>query len=127
MLAFDQYLEESVLTKAHWEMIKIRVSQINGCAYCIDKHSKDAMKAGESAQRIYLLPVWRETSFFTEEEQSILALAEEMTLIAQKGVSDEVYDRALELLGQEYLTAVMMAVIAMNAWNRVGIATARTP
>jgi len=127
MMGFDRYLAASSLTKTHWELIKIRVSQINGCAYCIDKHSKDSLNAGESMQRIYLLPVWRETSLFSAEEQAILALAEEMTLIAGRGVSDDVYDNALVLLGQQYLTEVMMAIIAMNAWNRVGITTERKP
>ena len=125
MMGFERYLAASSLTKKHWEMIKIRVSQLNGCAYCIDKHSKDAIKAGESPQRIYLLPVWRETNFFTNEEQAILALAEEMTLIAGRSVSDKVYDNAIELLGQQYTTEVMMAIVAMNAWNRIGITTER--
>jgi AhpD family alkylhydroperoxidase len=127
MMGFERYLGESSLTKIHWEMIKIRVSQLNGCAYCIDKHSKDAINAGESWQRIYLLPVWRDTSFFTDEEQAILALAEEMTLIAGKGVSDKVYDNAINLLGQQYTTEVTMAIIAINAWNRIGITTERKP
>jgi AhpD family alkylhydroperoxidase len=127
MMGFDRYLVESSLTKMHWELIKIRVSQINGCAYCIDKHSRDAVNAGENMQRIYLLPVWRDTSLFFPEERAILVLAEEMTLIAGKGVSDEVYDTALSLLGQQYLTEVMMAIIAMNAWNRIGITTERKP
>ena len=127
MMAFERYLAESSLTKIHAELIKIRVSQINGCSYCIDKHIKDALCAGESGQRIYLLPVWRDTTFFTKEEQAILALAEEITLIANKGVSDDVYDNALNLLGQQYLTEVMMAIIAMNSWNRIGITTERKP
>ena len=127
MMGFERYLAAGSLTKIHWEMIKIRVSQLNGCAYCIDKHSKDAMALGESPQRIILLPVWRETDFYSKEEQAILALAEEMTLIAGRHVSDEVYDTAIELLGQQYTTEVMMAIIAMNAWNRIGITTERRP
>lgn len=127
MMAFERYLAESSLSKTHAELIKIRVSQINGCSYCIDKHIKDALNAGESGQRLYLLPVWRDTVFFTKEEQAILALAEEMTLIANKGVSDDVYNNALNLLGQQCLTEVMMAIIAMNSWNRIGITTERKP
>ena len=125
MMGFDRYLAAGSLTRMHWEMIKIRVSQLNGCAYCIDKHTKDAIKIGESPQRIFLLPVWRETNIFTKEEQAILALAEEMTLIAGKHVSDAVYDDAINTLGQQYTTEVMMAIIAMNAWNRIGITTGR--
>jgi AhpD family alkylhydroperoxidase len=127
MMAFERYLAASSLTPIHAELIKIRVSQLNGCSYCIDKHSKDALNKGESGQRIYLLPVWRETPFFTPEEQAILALAEEMTFIAPHGVSDETYDNAIRLLGQQYTTEVMMGIIAMNAWNRVGITTKRQP
>lgn len=127
MLAFEKYLTESSLTKTDAELIKIRVSQINGCSYCIDKHIKDALKYGEDTRRIFLLTAWRETDLFTIKERAILALAEEMTLIHQHGVSDEVYDTALEVLGQTYLTEVMMGIIAMNAWNRVGITTGRIP
>lgn len=127
MMGFERYLAASSLSKTHWEIIKIRVSQLNGCAYCIDKHSKDAMALGETAHRIILLPVWRETDFFSKEEQAILALAEEVTLIAGRHVSDEVYDAAIALLGQQYTTEVMMAAIAMNAWNRIGITTERRP
>lgn len=127
MMAFEQYLAQASLSKIHAELIKIRVSQINGCAYCIDKHIKDALLAGEDSRRIHLLSVWRDTTFFSEEEQAILALAEEMTLIAGKGVSDATYDRAIDLLGQQYTTEVMMGIIAMNAWNRVGITTERQP
>lgn len=127
MLAFEKYLAESSLTKTDAELIKIRVSQINGCSYCIDKHIKDALKYGEDTRRIFLLTAWRETDLFTIKERAILALAEEMTLIHQHGVSDEVYDTALEVLGQTYLTEVMMGIIAMNAWNRVGITTGRIP
>ncbi|WCT10744.1 carboxymuconolactone decarboxylase family protein [Mucilaginibacter jinjuensis] len=126
MMAFERYLAESSLTKTHAELIKIRISQINGCAYCLDKHIKDALSYGERGQRIHLLAVWRDTDFFTAEEQAILALAEAITLIST-GVSDAVYDNAINLLGQQYTTEVMMAVIAMNAWNRVGITTDRKP
>lgn len=127
MMGFEKYLAESSLTKIHAELIKIRVSQINGCSYCLDKHIKDALASGEDSRRIFLLGVWRETNLFDEQEQAILALAEEMTLIANHGVSDGVYDNAIKVLGQQYATEVMMGIIAMNAWNRVGITTGRTP
>lgn len=127
MMGFERYLSQSSLTKTHAELIKIRVSQINGCSYCIDKHITDAIAAGESHRRIHLLSVWRDTPFFSEQERAILALAEEMTHLSSHGVSDEVYDHAVKLLGQKYFTEVMMGVIAMNAWNRVGITTGRKP
>ena len=125
MLGFEKYLAESPLTKTHAELIKIRVSQINGCAYCLNKHTKDARAAGETEQRIYLLSAWKEVPLFSKEEKAILALTEEMTLISLRGVSNEVYDKTLELLGQQYTTAVMMGIVAMNAWTRIGITTAR--
>ncbi len=127
MLGFEKYLASSSLNKIHAHLIKIRVSQINGCSFCIDKHIQEALKIGEDSRRIFALTVWQETPFFSEQERAILALSEEMTLIADFGVSDEVYDTALELLGQQYLTEVMMAIIAMNAWNRIGITTGRKP
>lgn len=127
MLGFEKYLAVSSLTKTHAELIKIRVSQINGCTYCIDKHIKDALSYGEDARRIFVLSAWRDTPFFSQEERAILALLEEITLVSQSGVSDVVYNEALTILGQKYLTEVMMAVIAMNAWNRVGITTGREP
>lgn len=127
MLAFETYLAQTSLSKIHAELIKIRVSQLNGCSYCIDKHVKDALAAGENPRRIYLLTVWREVSLFSPEERAILALADEMTLIHQHGVSDAVYNNAIEVLGQSYTTEVMMGIIAMNAWNRVGITTAKHP
>jgi AhpD family alkylhydroperoxidase len=127
MMGFEKYLAETSLTKTDAELIKIRVSQINGCSFCIDKHIKDALKYGEDPRRIFLLTAWRETNLFTVKERAILALAEEMTLIHQQGITDEVYNNALEALGQNYLTEVMMGIIAMNAWNRVGITTGRIP
>jgi AhpD family alkylhydroperoxidase len=126
MLGLDHYLNNTSLTKIHKELIKIRASQINGCAYCIDLHTKDARKAGETEQRIYALNAWRETPFFTEEERAILALTEEVTLI-QNHVSDKTYEEAARLFDEHYLAQVIMAAIAINAWNRIGIATGLQP
>lgn len=126
MMGFERYLAQSSLTKIHAELIKIRISQMNGCAYCLDKHIKDALAAGESSRRIHVLSVWRDTTFFTKEEQAVLALAESITMITN-GVPDKVYNDAIDLLGQKYTTEVMMAAIAMNAWNRVGVTTERKP
>ncbi|MBB6112678.1 alkylhydroperoxidase AhpD family core domain-containing protein [Mucilaginibacter lappiensis] len=126
MLGFDHYLNSTGLTKTHKELIKIRASQINGCAYCIDMHTKDARKAGETEQRIYALNAWRETPFFTEEERAILALTEEVTLI-QNHVSDKTYEAAASILDEHYLAQVIIAIIAINAWNRIGIATGMQP
>ena len=127
MLGFEEYLAQCSLQKTHAHLIKIRVSQLNGCSYCLDKHIQEALQDGELGRRLFLLTCWRETPFFSEEEQAILMLAEEMTLLSPHGVSDLVYDKVLGLMGQQYTTEVMMAIIAMNAWNRVGITTNRRP
>jgi len=123
MMGFERYLSQSSLTKTHAELIKIRVSQINGCSYCIDKHITDAIAAGESHRRIHLLSVWRDTPFFSEEERAILALAEEMTHLSSHGVSDEVYENAAKLFDEKYLAEILLAIITINSWNRLAITT----
>lgn len=126
MLALEQYLETSTLTKTHKELIKIRASQINGCAYCLNMHTKDARKAGETEQRIYTLSAWHDTNFFTPEEQAILALTEEVTVITNR-VSDETYQRAAQLFDEHYLAQIIMAIVTINAWNRISISTRMEP
>jgi len=126
MMAFDKYLDTTGLTRVHRDLIKIRTSQVNGCAYCVDKHIREAIEAGENEQRVHALVVWRDTPFFTEEERAILALTEEVTLINHH-VSDETYSRAAALLDEKYLAQAIMAIISMNAWNRIGISTAMQP
>lgn len=123
MLALENYLANTKLVKIHLELIKIRASQINGCAFCINMHTSDAMKRGESPQRIFLLNAWRETDLFSEEERSILAITEEVTLISQRGLTNATYRRALELFDENYVAQIIMAVVTINAWNRVAIST----
>jgi AhpD family alkylhydroperoxidase len=126
LLAFDKYLSTTQLTPIHLELIRMRASQINGCAFCLDMHSHSARKQGETDQRIFTLSAWRDTSFFDEEERAILALTEAMTLIHQN-VSDAVFDQARSVLGEAYLVQVMMAVIIINSWNRLGVTTHLQP
>jgi len=126
MAALELYLQSSGLTTKHKDLIKIRASQINGCTYCIDSHARDARKSGETEQRIYGLTSWRETPFFDEQERAILALTEEVTLISNK-VSDEIYNRAAELFEPLYLSQLIMAIVAINAWNRIGVSTKMEP
>jgi len=99
---------------------------MNGCAFCIDMHTKDARKAGETEQRIYALSAWRDTLFFSEDERAILGLTEEVTLISNH-VKDETYEQAAKVLGETYLAQVILAIITINAWNRIGIATKLIP
>ena len=126
ILGLEKFIESTPLTRIHKDLIKIRSSQINGCAFCIDMHTKDARKAGETEQRIYALNAWRDTPFFSEEEQAILALTEEVTLISNH-VKDETYEEAAKVLEQTYLAQVILAIITINAWNRIGIATNLLP
>ncbi|MET3502695.1 AhpD family alkylhydroperoxidase [Mucilaginibacter rubeus] len=126
MFALEKYIESTELTTRHKDLIKIRASQINGCAYCVDMHTTDARKAGETERRIYNISVWHEAPFFDEQERAILALTEEVTLIAGR-VSDETYKKAAELFDEKYLAQVIMAIITINAWNRIGVTTQLQP
>ncbi|HTO37555.1 MAG TPA: carboxymuconolactone decarboxylase family protein [Brumimicrobium sp.] len=123
MIALEKYIASSGLDIILYELIKTRASQINGCAYCLNMHTRDAMKEGETAQRLFLLNAWRETELFTEKERAVLALTEEMTLIANNHVSDEVYSEAAKYCSEKELAAVMMAIVVINGWNRMAIAT----
>ncbi|HTM99907.1 MAG TPA: carboxymuconolactone decarboxylase family protein [Pedobacter sp.] len=127
MFALENFLATSNLSKTHKELIKIRASQINGCAFCINMHTKDARKNGETEQRIYLLNAWRETELFTEEERVILAITEEVTLIANRGLSDETYHKAKSLFNDQYIAQIIMMVVTINAWNRIAISTQLQP
>jgi AhpD family alkylhydroperoxidase len=127
MYALEGYLATSHLSKTHKELIKIRASQINGCAYCIDMHTKDALKYGETTQRIFLLNAWRETDLFTEEEKAVLAITEEVTLIHSQGLSDKTYQKAEAILDKNYIAQTIVAVATINAWNRIAISTQMEP
>ena len=121
MYGLENYLANSELDKLHLELIKIKASQINGCAFCINMHTKDAMKLGETNQRIFLLNAWRETTLFTEEERVILAMTEEITNISQHGLSEETYQKALTLFSENYIAIIIIAITTINAWNRIAI------
>ena len=109
------------------ELVRIRASQINGCAFCVDMHSVDAQAAGEDDRRIFALAAWRESPFFDERERAALALTEAMTRLGDDGVPDAIYGRAAEVFGEQALVRLMGAIIAINAWNRVAVATALQP
>lgn len=127
LMGLEKYLETTTLSKSQKDLIKIRTSQINGCAYCINMHTKEARSYGETEQRIYLLNAWREVSLFTEEEKAILAITEEITHISAHGVSDEVYTRAQTLFGDIVLSQIIMTAITINAWNRLPISLQMQP
>lgn len=118
----EAYLNTTQLTKTHRELLKIRASQINGCAFCIDMHTKDALKYGETTQRIFLLNAWRETyNLYTEEEKAVLAITEEVTLISQHGLTEATYRQAKAVFTEEYIAQLIIAIVAINAWNRIAI------
>lgn len=122
MNALDCFVASSEIDPLQREMIKIRASQINGCAYCVNHHSKDARKLGESEQRIYLMSVWREApNVFSEDEQLLLAMTEEITLIHKHGLSAELYDKSVSRFGDAKTAQIIMAIITINAWNRIGV------
>lgn len=127
MIGLEGYLQTVSIGKTLKELIKIKASQINGCAYCIDMHTKDAMKNGETADRIFLLNAWRETNIFSEEERVILAMTEEITLISQHGLTDETYARAEKLFDKNAIAQIIMAIVTINAWNRIAISTRLEP
>ncbi|QRR00989.1 carboxymuconolactone decarboxylase family protein [Dyadobacter sandarakinus] len=127
MLGLEGYLQTGVLSKTHKELIKLRASQVNGCAYCLDMHYKDAVKAGEKPERIVLLNAWKEVNVFTEEEKLILALTEAVTLIHNKGIDSALYQQAESTFGEVYLAQIIMAIVTINAWNRIAISTLQQP
>ena len=122
MLGLEAYARNSGLEHSLLELVKTRVSQINGCAYCLDMHTKDARAAGETEQRLYLLPAWRETGLYTPRERAALAWAEAVTRLTDQHVPDAVYDEARRHFDEKALVDLTLAVIAINGWNRLSIA-----
>jgi AhpD family alkylhydroperoxidase len=120
VLAMETYVRHCGLERSLIELIKLRASYLNGCAYCVDMHSKDALAEGESEQRIFAVPVWRETPFFTPRERAALAFTEAVTLIAG-GVPDDVYDATRRHFSDEEMVSLTMAVATINVWNRLAI------
>ena len=105
------------------ELVRIRASQLNGCAYCIDMHTKDARAIGETEQRIYALPAWRETQFFTDRERAALAFTETVTMLADTHVPDEAYAALAAEYSEQETAALISLIVMINAWNAVGVAT----
>jgi len=127
VMALSNTVAASQVPKPYQELIKIRASQINGCAFCIDMHTHDARSNGETEQRIYLLNAWRETTLFTEEERCILTITEEVTLISQRGLTEETYAWASRLFDEVYVAQLIMLIVTINAWNRIAITTHMQP
>ncbi|SKC09203.1 alkylhydroperoxidase AhpD family core domain-containing protein [Soonwooa buanensis] len=123
MIALDATMSTFFLNNTQKELIKIRASQINACAFCLDMHTKDALKYGETPQRIFLLNAWWETTLYTEEERVMLKMTEEITKISEKGLTEETYQNAKKLFDDKQIAEIIMAINIINAWNRIGIST----
>jgi len=128
MDALDEYVNNTAINPLHKELIRIRASQINGCAFCVNMHSADALKLGETQQRVILVSAWREAgNIFTEEERLLFAMTEEMSLIHLNGLSDATYQQAVDTWGEEQTAQIMMIIVTVKAWNMIGVATQLRP
>jgi len=127
MRGLETYVHGSGLEPRLLELVKVRASQINGCAYCLDMHTKDARDAGEKEQRLYAVAAWHEAPFFSERERAALTWTEAVTLVGETHVSDEVYELARRHFGEKELVDLTLAVVAINGWNRLAIAFRTVP
>ena len=121
MAGLEKYVRNCGLEHSLLELVKTRASQVNGCAYCIDMHTKDARAGGETEQRLYALSAWRETPFYTERERAALEWAEALTLISENDIPDDLYDSVRQHFSESELVNLTMAIITINGWNRLAI------
>jgi AhpD family alkylhydroperoxidase len=126
MVALDEHVEAAVDQHLN-DLIKLRTAQINGCAYCIDLHWREAREHGEPDRRLYQLDAWRETPFYSDRERAALALTEAVTLVRETHVPDEVYEEASRHFSPEELANLILAIVTINAWTRIGISTRMAP
>ncbi|MCO5236879.1 MAG: carboxymuconolactone decarboxylase family protein [Chitinophagaceae bacterium] len=122
MLELEKYIRSTSLNRTIRELIKIRASELNGCAYCMDMHTEEAMKLGETPRRIFATSTWRESPLFTKEERIALKLTEEVTRIGKEGVTDETYEAAINTFGEEGTAQVILQAVIINIWNRFAVA-----
>jgi AhpD family alkylhydroperoxidase len=127
MYGLEKYLAESSIESPLRELVKLRASQINGCAYCVDMHWKDARAAGETEQRLYGLVAWHEAPYYSERERAALAWTEALTLIAGNHVPDDLYERTRRQFSEQELVDLTLAVTTINAWNRIAISFRSEP
>jgi AhpD family alkylhydroperoxidase len=127
MSQLERQVRESGLEAPLLDLVKTRASQINGCAFCLDMHTKDARACGETEQRLYALSAWRETPFYTDRERAALAWTEAVTLVAETHVPDEVYEQARAQFSEQELANLTLAIVAINGWNRLAISFRTVP
>ena len=123
MIGLENYLHSSGLSRQLLELIKIRASQINGCAYCLDMHTKDAMANGEEPRRLFAISAWWESPLFNEKERAALKMTDEITRISEQGLSDEAYTLAKENFTDNEIAQIIIAIGVINVWNRIAVAT----
>lgn len=123
MIGLEAYLGTTDIPPTLKELIKIKASIINKCAYCIEMHTVQARKLGETEQRLYALSAWQESPLFTEVERAVLKLTEEVTQISLEGVTDKTYDKCIKLLGEKQVAQCIMQIVTINAWNRIALST----
>lgn len=121
MLMLERAVHKSPLEPELLELVKMRASQLNGCAFCLDMHSKDARARGEDEQRLHVLAAWREAPFYSDRERAALAWCEAITLVGESGAPDSAYDPLVELFSEEEIAALTYAIVAINGWNRLAI------
>jgi AhpD family alkylhydroperoxidase len=121
MMGMEGFVRQSGLEHELVHLVKLRASYINGCAYCVDMHTKDARAAGESEQRLYAVPLWRETPFFTPRERAALAFTESVTAMGPHGVPEELFAETRSHFSEEETVALVMAIVTINAWNRLSV------
>ena len=127
MAGVERYARESGLETPLLELVRLRASQINGCAFCIDMHTKDARAEGETEQRLYALSAWHETPFYTDRERAALEWTEALTMVSESHVPDDVYERTCAQFSQDELVSLTMAIVAINGWNRLAVAFRQVP
>jgi AhpD family alkylhydroperoxidase len=127
MLGLERQIQKAGLDGKLLDLVRMRASQINGCAYCLDMHSKDARANGETEQRLYGLEAWRESPYYSARERAALDWTEALTLVAETHVPDEVYERVREQFSEEELTNLSLAIVAINGWNRLNVAARTVP
>lgn len=126
LMEMEKYMIKSGFDKKLYHLIKLRASQLNGCAYCLDMHTKDAMKMGDTVQRLVGLDAWREAPYYTDKERAALEWTEVITLISQDHISDEIYENVRKHFSEQELLQLTIGIVAINGWNRLAIPF-RTP
>ncbi len=127
MFGLERQIRQAGFDRRLLDLVRMRASQINGCAYCLDMHSKDARANGETEQRLYGVSAWRDTPYYSARERAALELTEALTLVAEKGVPDDVYERVREQFSEDELVHLTLAIVAINGWNRLNIAARTVP